>query len=82
MMVYYDNIVTILLCLATYIKYDIWLKWEKSIDKYVDNDTLISTGVWKVMALDIFTNSIKPYSFLNNVTIQEYLGGSEVSINY
>ena len=79
---FYDNIVTLLLCFSTYIKYDIRLKWFKSINKYVENDNLISTGIWKVMALDILTNAIKPYIYLNNTYIQEYLGGSNVSINY
>lgn len=48
----YDMIITLLLCLALYFRYEMYLHWYMARGLLTEFDTLISTGWWKNMVFE------------------------------
>lgn len=42
-----NMICTCFLIFSIYIRYDLWLKWSITIQRYTKYDNLINTGIWK-----------------------------------
>ena len=41
---FYNIMCTVLLVISLYIRFDLWLKWSISIDRFTKYDTVVSTG--------------------------------------
>lgn len=60
----YDMIITFLLCLTLYFRYEIYLHWYMARGLLTEFDTLYSTGWWKHMVMEQFFCLFGPYPFL------------------
>mmetsp|Transcript_35663 Transcript_35663/g.54567 ORF Transcript_35663/g.54567 Transcript_35663/m.54567 type:complete len:111 (+) Transcript_35663:568-900(+) len=67
----YNMTCSFFLAISIYTRYDIWLAWSKSIQKYTMYDNLINTGLYKNMLCEIVINVIAPYSFLKGIVYKE-----------
>lgn len=59
-----SNACTLFLCISIYLQYDMWLQWQKTQHKYLKEDTLVSTGQWRYLLIEIVINLISPMAFL------------------
>ena len=75
-------ICTFCLELSIYIRYDLWLSWNKSVGKLTEFDTLRNTGLWKSMVLEMIVGAVAPYPFLEDLKYTEYVKAYDVTINY
>ena len=57
--------------MSIYIRYDIWLKWSITVQKYTVYDNLYNTGLWRIMLVEMFINMIAPYPFLDGYIYEE-----------
>jgi len=73
---------TICLVVSIYIRYDIWLKWSITVQKYTVYDNLINTGLWRVMVVEMGINCIAPYPFLDGMMYEEDVEAFGVIIQY
>mmetsp|Transcript_13141 Transcript_13141/g.22219 ORF Transcript_13141/g.22219 Transcript_13141/m.22219 type:complete len:349 (-) Transcript_13141:104-1150(-) len=73
---------TLFVIVSSYIRYDIWLQWSKSIQKYTQYDNLINTGVWKSLFFEILVNIVAPYPFLDGVKYVEIVKDYDTQIEY
>lgn len=73
---------TIFLIVSLFIRYNLWLDWCKSVNKYTPFDTLITTGMWQSMALEMIINLIAPYPILDGCKYIEYVSEYETEIIY
>mmetsp|Transcript_8536 Transcript_8536/g.13177 ORF Transcript_8536/g.13177 Transcript_8536/m.13177 type:complete len:97 (+) Transcript_8536:665-955(+) len=71
MVLIYNMFCTICLCISQYIRYDLWLTWSKSVNKFTEYDTLVTTGLWRSLLFEILISVIAPYPFLNGVIYSE-----------
>ena len=78
----YNMLCTIFLEFSIYIRYDIRLKWCKSVGKYTRFDTLSNIGLWKYMVFEMCCCIIAPYPFLVGVTYKEYVEAYDYTISY
>ena len=58
------------------------LAWEKGRSLYSCYDTLISSGKWKSLSIEILLNIIHPTIFFKNVSFTSYNTVYQVTINY
>lgn len=56
----YIMITTCFLVFSIYVRYQLWIKWAISTNKFTKFDTLSTTGIWKPMVVEIILNSITP----------------------
>lgn len=78
----YNFICTILLLFSNYVRYEIWLEWSTSINKFTRMDTLVNTGLWKYLAFEMLINAIAPNPFLEGVKYTEYVEAYDTTITY
>ena len=78
----YNFICTILLLFSNFVRYEIWLDWSTSINKFTRMDTLVNTGLWKYMAFEMLVNAIAPNPFLEGVKYTEYVEAFDTTITY
>ena len=78
----YNFICTILLLFSNYVRYELWLEWSTSINKFTRMDTLLNTGLWKYMVLEMLVNAIAPNPFLEGVKYTEYVEAFDTTISY
>ena len=62
----------IFLAISIYLRYDIWFKWSKSVERFSKFDTLINTGQWKPMVGEMIILLIAPTPMLEEVEYTEY----------
>ena len=67
---------------STYIRYDLWLSWSKSVNQYTKFDTLMTTGLWKYMIFEICLGAIAPYPFLDGIKYREINSAYDVELLY
>ncbi len=67
---------------SLYISYDLFLQWAKSIEKYSNYETLISTGYYKTMLLEFAMLMICPYDFLRGYKWTDYNHAFDFTITY
>ena len=68
--------------LSIYIRYDLWLEWSKTVQRYTKLDTLINTGLWKAMLIEIVVVVIAPMPFLDGVKYTENVKAFETTLTY
>ena len=78
----YNMMCTIFLEFSIYIRYDVRLKWCKSVGKYTKFDTLSNIGLWKQMLFEMICCLIAPYPFLVGVNYKEYVEAYDYTITY
>lgn len=78
----YNMGVTICLVISLYIRYDLWIKWSKSVNKLTRWDTLQTTGLWKNLVVEILINVIAPYHLLDGIKYVEYVKAYDYTIEY
>ena len=78
----YNMACTIALIISIYIRYDIWLQWSIKVGKYTQFDTLINTGIWKTMVVEMVINAIAPSPFLDGVKYKEFVADYDIEIQY
>ena len=72
MVLAYNSLCSIALIFTIYVRYDLNLQADKSLDLLTEHDTLWSTGEWKYMLFECLVVLIAPYPFLYDVTYLEY----------
>ena len=77
---FYNILCTTFLCISIYIRYDIWLQWSVTVEKYTKFDNLLNTGLWKEMLIEILINSIAPMPFLDGIKYRENVKAYEYEI--
>jgi hypothetical protein len=70
---YYNLFCTFCLVLAIFCKYQTYLNWYVSRGLMTEHDTVLTTGWWKKMSLEIILILVAPYPFLHDVTYSEYI---------
>lgn len=78
----YNLMCTIFLLFSVFIRYDLWLSWSKSVNRFTSFDTLSNTGLWKYMIMEILICAIAPYPFLNGVYYIEVVEAYSTEITY
>ena len=78
----YNILCTIGLCVSIYLKYDITLKWHISRGLLTEFDNIRNTGWWKSMIAEMLINCIAPYPFLYDVKVSEYNEAFDATIVY
>lgn len=78
----YNMLCTICLVISIYWRYDIWLKWSITVQRYTTYDTLINTGVWKYVVGEIIVNIVAPYPFFEGMKYREYVQAFDTEIEY
>ena len=78
----YNFICTAFLLFSCYVRYQIWLEWSTSINKFTRMDTLVNTGLWKYMAFEMLINAIAPYPFFEGIKYTEYVEAYDTTIQY
>lgn len=78
----YDMIITFLLCLALYLRYEMYLHWHMARGLLTEFDTLYSTGWWKDMVFEQFFCLFAPYPFLQGIKYYEVNTNWHVTISY
>jgi len=67
---------------SLYIRYDTWFSWALACDHYCTADTLINTGVWKGLAIELIINCTSPYPFLQGIKYSEYVEALDYTVEY
>lgn len=67
----FNSMFTVALVISVYIKYEVWLQWNKSLKFFTQFDNLISTGTWKEMVVELLICIIAPYPFLDGYKYTE-----------
>jgi hypothetical protein len=67
MVLFYNVVCTIGLCLSIYIRYDLYLEWNKSRGLLTEYDNLRNTGMWKYLIFELILVVIAPYPYLYDV---------------
>ena len=78
----YNLMCTIFLLFSVFIRYDLWLSWSKSVNRFTSFDTLSNTGLWKYMIMEILVCAVAPYPFLNGVYYVEVVEAYSTEITY
>lgn len=78
----YTMICTICLEFSIYIRYDIRLRWSKSVGKFTQFDTLSNTGLWKFMVFEMMICVVAPYPFIVGTVYEEYVEAFDHTIVY
>lgn len=68
---YLNLLMTICLQISIYTSYTIWFKWSILVNRYTKYDTLINTGIWKFLTIELILNSFAPYPFLKSLVYKE-----------
>ena len=79
---FYNTISTIFLILSIYIRYDIWLQWSITIEKYTIYDTIYNTGIWKNMLVEIVVNILAPTPFFDGWKYTEKVEAFDTEVQY
>mmetsp|Transcript_1371 Transcript_1371/g.1802 ORF Transcript_1371/g.1802 Transcript_1371/m.1802 type:complete len:217 (+) Transcript_1371:480-1130(+) len=64
---------TLFLIFSLYVRYEIWLVWCKSVETFIENDTLITTGLWRTLVFEGIICLIAPYPFFEDKYLEEYV---------
>ena len=67
---------------SLYIKYDTWFSWAQATDLYCNADTLVNTGVWKGLAIELIINCTSPYPFFKGIKYIEYVEALDYTVEY
>jgi hypothetical protein len=78
----YDMSISFLICLALYLRYEIYLHWYCARGLLHEFDTLYSTGWWKNMVVEQALNLISPYPFFQGIKYYEVNTNWHVTISY
>ena len=78
----YNMACTVFLLVSIYIRYDLWLEWSKTVQRYTKYDTLVNTGLWKSLLLEMIICIIAPVPFLDGIKYKEYVAAYETWIEY
>ena len=78
----YNLMCTIFLLFSVFIRYDLWLSWSKSVNRFTSFDTLSNTGLWKYMIFEMVICAVAPYPFLNGVYYVEVVEAFSTEITY
>ena len=78
----YEVACTIFLVCSIYIRYDLWLQWAKTVEMYTQFDTLVNTGLWKYLMMEILACIIAPMPFFDGLKYYENVSAYETSIEY
>ena len=73
---------TFCLVISLYIRYDLMIKWSKSVNKLTRWDTLKTTGLWKNLIVEILINIIAPYHLFDGIKYIEYVKAFDHTIEY
>lgn len=68
--------------ISIYIRYDIWLKWAVTVDKFTKYDNFTSTGLWRSLLFEIIMAAIAPMPFFDGMILSEYVAGFDYTIHY
>ena len=69
----YNMACTVFLLFSLYIRYDLWLAWSKTVQRYTKFDTLVNTGIWKILLLEMAICVIAPLPFFDGLKYKEYV---------
>ena len=72
-LLYYNAFCTFALVLSTFLKYKVYNAWFVARGLHSEFDTLISTGWWKSLTVEIILLLISPYPHLYDFHYSEYL---------
>ncbi|CDW76554.1 small-conductance calcium-activated potassium channel protein [Stylonychia lemnae] len=72
MVLSYNVFCTIGCILSIYMRYDLYLLWNKSRGLLTEYDTLWNTGNWQSLGCELFIVIIAPYPFLYDIKYEEY----------
>lgn len=67
---------------SLYIKHDLWLQWSISISKFSKYDTLINTGGWQSLIIEIIISLISPIHQLEDYWYEEWNDKYQFLIRY
>lgn len=67
---------------SLYIRYDTWFQWAVSCKKFSPVDTLLNTGCWKNLVIELIINMISPYPFLKGFKYIENVEALEFTVEY
>lgn len=79
MLVFFCNIC---IAISLLIKYDIWIQWCKSVERFSVYENIFSSGEWRNLLLEMVLQLIAPYSFLQGYKYVEYVEAFNVTIRY
>lgn len=78
----YETTCTVFLSVSIFIRYDLWLKWAKTVDMYTQFDTLVNTGLWKYLIYEMGICFLAPYPFFDGLKYRESVDAFEISVEY
>jgi hypothetical protein len=78
----FDIMCTCCLIPSIYIRYDLLLKWGRTVNNYTSFDTLKNTGLWKKIGAEMCICLVAPYSFLYGIVFEEYVVEYDTIIKY
>ena len=67
---------------SIYIRYDLWLQWAKTVEMYTQFDTLVNTGLWRYLIMEISFCVVAPYPFFDGLKYRESVDAFETSVEY
>lgn len=80
--VFWSMACTLCLLISLVIRYDLWLRWSITVQKYTKYDSLYNTGIWKQMIAELILNAMAPYPFLDGFKYNEYVKTYDTWISY
>ena len=73
-----NMIASLLLACSIVANAQLRIRWMQFKQIYNAKDTILNTGMWKGLSLEVLIIFIQPYPFLQNVTYKEYDNGAAI----
>ena len=73
---------TLMLVISIYARYLLHLSWLKTRGLLGQYDSIINTGYWQMLVVELVINSIQPLPFLWNLKFEEGVADWEVKLKY
>ena len=70
------------LTISIFLRHIAHLKWKRSKLFWLKDETIWSSGYWKVMVIEAIFATIAPQFFLNNIVISEHIAKYDVIVEY
>ena len=77
-----STLTSIGLTISIFLRHIAHLKWKRSKLFWLKDETIWSSGYWKVMVIEAIFTTIAPQFFLNNIVISEYIAKYDVVVEY
>ena len=77
-----STLTSIGLTISIFLRHITHLKWKRSKLYCLKDETIWSSGYWKIMIIEAIFTTIAPQFFFNNITVSEYISRYDVVVTY